>query len=124
MYLYATLIPAHRPTAFPIALPANPTICAGQSVTIGPVSVSGATYVWSPGTGLSSSSVCNPVASPTNTTAYTVTGFNGGCIMGPSSMTVNVNPTPVMTNTNTATICGGTTVSIPLTSNLVSTYSW
>jgi len=124
MYLNATLIPARRPTAFPISLPANPTICAGQSVTIGPVCASGATYAWSPGTGLSSTTSCNPVASPTATTVYTVIGFNGGCIMGPSTMTVVVNPTPVMTSTNSATICGGTTVNIPLTSNLTSTYTW
>ncbi|MBS1634476.1 MAG: PKD domain-containing protein [Bacteroidetes bacterium] len=124
MYLNATLIPAHRPTAFPIALPANPTICSGSSVTIGPVCASGATYVWSPATGLTNTTVCTPIASPSVTTTYTVTGFNGGCIMGPSTMTVVVNPTPVMTNTSSATICSGAVASIPLTSNLASTYSW
>ncbi len=124
IYLNATLIPAHRPTAFPIALPANPTICAGQTVTIGPACASGATYVWSPSTGLNNAATCNPSASPTVTTVYTVTGFNGGCIMGPSTMTVVVNPTPVMTSTNSVTICGGTAVNIPLTSNLSSTYTW
>ncbi len=123
MYLNATLVPARRPTAFPISLPPNPTICAGQSVTIGPVCVSGATYSWS-GPNLNSNVVCNPIASPTVSTAYTVIGFNGGCIMGPSTMTVNVNPTPVMTSTNSATICGNGTVNIPLTSSLASTYTW
>jgi gliding motility-associated-like protein len=124
MYLNATLIPARRPTAFPITLPANPTICAGQTVSIGPVCASGASYSWGPGTALSSSTTCNPIASPTTTTTYSVVGVNGGCIMGPSSITVSVNPTPVMTSTNSATICGNGSVSIPLTSNLTSTYQW
>jgi gliding motility-associated-like protein len=124
MYLNATLVPARRPTAFPISLPANPTICAGQTVSIAPSCVSSATYAWSPSTGLSSATVCNPVASPTATTVYSVVGFNGGCIMGPSTITVSVNPTPVMTSTNSAAMCGNGTVNIPLTSNLTSTYQW
>jgi len=124
MYLNATLVPARRPTAFPISLPANPTICAGQTVNIGPTCASGATYSWGPSTNLSSATVCNPVASPTTTTTYSVVGVNGGCIMGPSSITVKVNPTPVMTSTNSATICGNGSVNIPFTSNLTSTYQW
>ncbi|MGZ3862527.1 MAG: PKD-like domain-containing protein [Bacteroidia bacterium] len=125
MYLNATLIPAGRPTAFPLVVTSPITICEGQSVTIGPsVCNSTATYQWGPATGLSSTSICNPVASPTTTSTYSVVGFSGGCIMGPTSMTVNVNPTPVMTSTNSATICGNNIVSIPLTSNLTSTYTW
>jgi len=123
MYLNATLIPAHRPTSFPIAM-TSPTTCANQSITIGPVCASGANYIWTPTVGLSSTTTCNPVATLTATQVYSLIGFNGGCIMGPSTMTVHVNPTPVMTNTNSAAICSGGTVNIPLTSNLVSTYSW
>jgi len=123
MYLNATLIPAHRPTSFPIAI-TSPTTCANQSITIGPVCASGANYIWSPATGLSSTTICNPVATLTATTVFSLIGFNGGCIMGPSTMTVTVNPTPTMTSASTATICSGGTVSIPFTSNLVSTYSW
>ncbi len=123
MYLNATLIPAHRPTSFPIAI-TSPTTCANQSITIGPVCASGANYIWSPSTGLSSTNVCNPIATLTTTTVYSLIGFNGGCIMGPTTMTVHVNPTPVMTSTNTASICGNGNVNIPLTSNLTSTYTW
>jgi gliding motility-associated-like protein len=35
------------------------------------------TYQWSPATGLSSTTVPNPVASPTNTTRYRVIGYDG-----------------------------------------------
>jgi gliding motility-associated-like protein len=124
MYLNATLVPARRPTAFPLAISSNPTICLGQSVAIGPVCASGATYAWSPAGSLNSATTCDPIASPTVTTAYTVVGFNGGCIMGPTTMTVHVNPTPVMTSINSATICGNGSINIPLTSDLTSTYQW
>lgn len=125
LYLNATLIPAGRPTAFPLVVTTPVSICEGQSISIGPsVCNSSATYQWGPSTGLSNTSICNPIASPTTTTTYSVVGFSGGCIMGPTSMTVNVKPTPVMTSTNSATICGNGLVSIPLTSNLTSTYTW
>lgn len=37
------------------------------------------TYTWSPATGLNSSTISNPIASPTSTTTYSVTVSNGGC---------------------------------------------
>ena len=72
------------------------------------------------------SNVANPPAvNPTVTTTYTATysdptyscpGFN--------SVTVNVSPKPVMTSTNTVSICSGETVSIPLTTDIPSTFTW
>jgi gliding motility-associated-like protein len=124
MYLNATLVPAHRPTAFPIVM-SSPTICAGQTVTIGPVPTVGANYVWSPATGLSSATVCNPIASPTTTSVYALTGFNGGCIMGPSTMTVNVNPTPATpTVSSNSPLCTGTTLSLTATASGTPTFNW
>lgn len=50
------------------------TICIGESLSL---TTSGAnTYTWSPSTGLSSTIGSAVVASPTNTTTYTVTGNN------------------------------------------------
>lgn len=68
----------------------NKTICCpGGSVTIGPTGCkcailnstptpcssmcNGTTYSWSPTTGLSNPNICNPSASPTTTTTYTLT---------------------------------------------------
>ena len=56
----------------------DPNICKGESITIGgvPTGSGGAglsySYVWGPTTGLSSSTVANPIANPTITTEYTV----------------------------------------------------
>ncbi|MBL8010381.1 MAG: SprB repeat-containing protein, partial [Flavobacteriales bacterium] len=53
------------------------TICAGGSW---PLQVTGgATYSWSPATGLSCTNCPNPVASPTSTTTYVVTITDGSC---------------------------------------------
>ena len=54
----------------------NQTIEPGQSVQLW---ATGADfYLWSPETGLSSTTVPNPIASPAVTTTYTVTGYNSG----------------------------------------------
>lgn len=63
---------------------AGSTFCAGDNVTLGgsPSAVGGTatyTYSWTPGTGLSSQFVANPVATPVATGTYTlsVIDFNG-----------------------------------------------
>ena len=49
------------------------SICSGDSTTL---QASGADlYLWSPSTGLSNTNISNPVANPTATTTYTVTGY-------------------------------------------------
>lgn len=54
----------------------NQTIEPGQSVQLW---ATGADfYLWSPATGLSSTTVPNPIGSPTVTTTYTVTGYSSG----------------------------------------------
>src|ERR1019366_6124579 len=40
------------------------------------------------------------------------------------TITVTVNPVPSLTNAPTAIICGGTSISILLTSSAPSTFSW
>ena len=68
------------------------TICPGGSVTL---SGSGAANCsWSPSTGLSNANSCNPVASPTVTTTYslTVSGASGCTSKNPAQVTVTVSP--------------------------------
>jgi hypothetical protein len=76
------------------------------------------------------SSVANPPAvTPTETTTYTVTYTdptadpNTFC-PGSNSVTVTVNPKPVMTNLNPKTICSGENVDLALTANIPSSFSW
>ena len=57
------------------------TIMNGNCVTLTTSGVGATSYAWSPSTGLSNPNISNPVASPTTTTTYTVTGTGGsaGC---------------------------------------------
>lgn len=60
-----------------LVLSAPPTICAGVSTLL---TASGAgSYLWSPATGLNSTTGSNVTASPAATTTYTVTGTLNGC---------------------------------------------
>lgn len=53
---------------------ANKTICSSQSTTIGEnISSINYKYSWTPSTGLSSATVAQPTASPSQTTTYTLT---------------------------------------------------
>jgi serine protease len=68
------------------------TICPAGSANLSATSTA-TSYSWSPATGLSSTTIANPVASPTNTTTYTVTGTLGSCSRT-STITVTVDNIP------------------------------
>ena len=115
------------------------TICSGGTVSISLASNLASSYSWAAAdntntTGETTSSQSNGTLSNTitnNTSAaqnviYTVTptSTSGNCAGTSQTVTVTVNPSPVITNTTSATICSGGTVNIPLTSNIASSYSW
>lgn len=60
----------------------------------------------------------------TVTYTATATSTGGACASDPQLINVKVNPTPSMSNTSTATICSGLSLSIPLTSIVASSYVW
>jgi gliding motility-associated-like protein len=70
----------------------NVTICGGESTSL---SASGGLYYqWTPTTGLDHSDIANPVATPTQTTIYTVKVSNDGCFDDSKAVTVTVNKPP------------------------------
>lgn len=94
-------------------------ICVGNGVQL---SATGAeTYEWSPKTGLSDPFVSNPVATPTTTTTYFVTGKAGLC-SGKDTIVVSVIPKPRITISTDTTICSGNTVR--LFANGADSYKW
>jgi len=101
------------------------TICAGKTTTL---AASGAnSYNWNPGTGLSSSTVANPIASPASTTSYTVTGTDINNCTNTASATVSVNPLPVVNaippfSSGCAPVC--VDFSNNGTTSTSATYSW
>ena len=100
---------------------ASPTICSGSSTVL---TANGATsYVWSPSTNLSSTTVSNPTASPTSTITYSVIGTTGTCSSLPANVTVTVTPLPVVTaSVVSSPICSGG--STGLTANGATSYVW
>ena len=87
-------------------------VCPGDTVQLGTTTNGTYTYAWSPANGLSSSTISNPYAVPTNTTGnivyqtyYVKTSFtaNPGCASQDSTV-IQVNPSP-LTDFDAPVIC-------------------
>ena len=77
----------------PLAFAGNDVgVCEGGSVTL--QGSGGATFAWSPSTGLSAANIANPVATPTDSTLYILTVSNGTC-SDTDSVLVTVTKKPV-----------------------------
>ncbi|MFN5182777.1 MAG: beta strand repeat-containing protein [Bacteroidota bacterium] len=100
-----------------IALTGGSTLCFGDSATL---SASGASsYVWSPAN-INGSSVN---VSPTSSTTYTVTGTDVNGCTDNDTISLTVNPLPVLTALiNDSAVCAGSTVS--LSASGAQNYQW
>ncbi|MCS6990879.1 MAG: choice-of-anchor L domain-containing protein [Chitinophagales bacterium] len=94
-------------------------ICEGQSVQL--QAQNATSYSWSPATGLSCTDCPNPLANPTTTTTYTVTGVSS-CFTTTDEITVTVYPNPVAVAVDDLTICPGDTTHLFATGGVQ--YSW
>jgi gliding motility-associated-like protein len=136
-------------TPYSIVVTVNPTpdvtnppavaICSGSSPNITLGATAPSTFAWTIGTvtgsigGASSGSgniISQVLTNPGNTSAGTVqyivtpTSVTGGCVGAPDTITVTVNPIPVITNPATLAICNNTSPNITITSSAPSTYTW
>jgi len=100
------------------------TLCPGGSATL---TASGAqTYTWSPGTGLNTTVGSTVVATPPSTITYNVLGVASNGCENNSTITINVDNTPVASAVPTPTfVCIGqpTILDGSLTSD-ATTFSW
>lgn len=96
-------------------------ICSGGSSPLN--ATNGATYTWSPGSGLSCTNCQNPNASPTVTTTYTVTATSGSCV-DQDDITVTVNAVPTVTVSGNTTYCAGTPVNLLAGGSGANTFTW
>jgi hypothetical protein len=89
-------------------------ICEGEEITL---AASGAdTFIWTDG-------VENGVAfTPTQTGDYTVVGTSNGCESAPVTVTVTVNPVPVISVEPISAICAGE--EITLTASGADSFAW
>jgi gliding motility-associated-like protein len=97
------------------------SICQGGGGTTLAATGNAASYSWSPSAGLSCSTCLTPVANPTVTTTYTLTGNNGSCT-SQDIVVVTVNPLPVANAGADQGICQGG--SAQLNGSGGTTYSW
>ncbi len=96
-------------------------ICTGTSTPL--ISASGAiSYSWSPATGLSATTGSGVIASPLATTSYTVTGTDLNGCANTASVTVTVNPLPVINAGSSVAICNGSSTGLTATGGV--SYTW
>lgn len=98
----------------------DPTICESKSTQLDLVS-NATQYLWSPSTGLSDTTIHNPVANPVATTTYTVIATLGRC-SATDIVTVNVNAAPIPDAGSDGFICYGQTYQLQAAGGTV--YSW
>lgn len=103
----------------PVNAGSDQELCFGQSVQLNATNAT--SYTWTPSTGLSSSTVPNPTATPAVTTTYYVTGVNG-CFTTTDTITVVVHPLPDVSVSPDLTVCPGTTVDLLASGGI--TYQW
>ena len=115
----------------------SPTICSGDQTAITLASdIPGSTFAWtvsqtgvsgaSPGNGNSITQTLIATGITAGTVSYTIVPTSGNCLGLPVTLTITVNPKPVVTASPASqAICSGTTTSIALSSNVVgTTFSW
>lgn len=106
------------------------TICDGASATIGGSPTAnfgtpGYSYSWAPATGLSSTTVSNPTASPTVTTTYTITVTDASPTTVTDVVTITVTPLPATpTPGSNSPICDGTNLNLTAPAVGGASYSW
>jgi gliding motility-associated-like protein len=95
-------------------------LCKGQSTPLS--ATGGLTYQWSPIAGLSCNTCFNPIASPTTTTQYVVSGYNSFGCAGRDTLLITV-PQPIgVVTAPVLSICIGQ--SIRLSATGATTYEW
>ncbi|MES2620413.1 MAG: Ig-like domain-containing protein [Bacteroidota bacterium] len=73
-------------SALPVQIGGNPTGSGGTGIL---------SYTWTPGTGLNSSSIANPISILSSTTSYCLTVSDVNGCSATDCMTVTINPNPV-----------------------------
>lgn len=96
------------------------TICLGDQMVI-PTTGDALSHEWTPALTLNNPTLRNPIASPTETTLYTVRANIGQCEKQ-SDILIKVVPLPVARAVNDTTICIGRSATLSVTGG--SQYSW
>jgi len=117
------LVTVNRP--FILQLAVIDTLCTGHPIQL---TASGAEqYNWQPSTGLSSTTIANPIADPASATTYSVIASDTKkCFSDTASVVVIVfaPPTVSITNANVTILAGANILPLSQTSADVTRYQW
>ena len=106
--------------------------CSGATANLGSAPVNGVTYSWSPGVGLSSSTISNPTITAVNPGStnivqnYVVTAAANGCSATDAAVVTLYAPivTSFTINPNSVCINSNTTITYTGTNGAGATYTW
>lgn len=90
-------------------------VCAGNGAVIGKTATGGilpVTYQWEPPTGLSSTTIANPVANPQVSTVYVVTANDANGCVSRDTVSVAVKPNVAVVVGEDVGVCSGETVQL------------
>ena len=94
--------------------------CEGRTFQFNATGAS--SYSWSPGAGLSDSTIGNPLLSITQNATYILTGSNGTRCNSKDTITVTAFPRPTVVANNDLSVCIGDTFQLSATGALI--YKW
>ena len=99
-------------------------VCIGNCVQLN--TIGGVSYVWSPATGLSNSTIPNPIACPVVTTTYVVTGTDANGCNSTDTVTITINDLPIVDPGADQGICvvGSVLIGGTPTGPAGSTFAW
>lgn len=107
--------------ALPIVNAGNDqSVCEGTLVQLH--ATGAVSYTWSPATALSCTNCASPIASPSATTSYTVTGVNANGCTDTDTIIITVNKKPAVNARTDKKICAGS--SVQLLAAGTASYSW
>jgi gliding motility-associated-like protein len=110
-----------------LSLNPDTTICAGSGIILKPITNSLTNnFTWTPSVSLSNSSIKNPIASPTDTTQYSLVAQWGNCIRT-ANITLNVLRKPIVYAGKDTSICANTLATLKGTVSNTSgsvSYNW
>lgn len=98
------------------------TLCLGSSIQLGEAATAGYTYQWTPSDGLNDRSLSNPIATPTQTTTYSVQVMtSAGCVNYDTVTLTIANQVTAQISADTAVCIGG---SVRLSASGGTNYKW
>jgi|GEM_PF-6272404 hypothetical protein len=113
------------PVNITLVVPTSLICLGGPGVTLTAGGAgTGATYTWTPTTGLTPASGSIVNANPTANTTYVVTGTNTSGCSGSKTVTITVSSPPVATASSNSPICSGGTINLTSSAPGATSWSW